>query len=104
MNAVPSTRSRSDWERLAAPLRPEGRAVINGALVNASSGRTFEKRTPIDGRVIAQIARCDQADVDAAVKAARAAFEDGRWRRTEPKERKRILLRFAELIREDRDR
>ena len=101
MNAVPSTRSRRDWENLAAPLRPEGRALIDGELVGARSGRTFEKRTPIDGRVIAQVARCEQADVDAAVVAARAAFEDGRWRRMDPKERKRILLRFAELMRED---
>jgi len=101
MNAVPSTRNRSDWERLAAPLRPEGRAVINGTLVGAGSGLTFDKRTPIDGRVIAQVARCDAADIDAAVKAARAAFEDGRWRRTNPQERKRVLLRFAELMRQD---
>ena len=101
MNAAASKRSRRDWEQLAATLRPEGRAVINGELVWAQSGRTFEKRTPIDGRVIAQIARCGQADVDAAVKAARAAFEDGRWRRTDPRERKRILLRFAELVHQD---
>ncbi|HXW75535.1 MAG TPA: aldehyde dehydrogenase [Steroidobacteraceae bacterium] len=101
MNSVPSTRNRSDWERLAAPLRPEGRAVINGTLVGARSGLTFDKRTPIDGRVIAQVARCAAADIDAAVKSARAAFEDGRWRRTDPKERKRILLRFAELMRQD---
>ena len=101
MNALASTRSRRDWEQRAGTLRPEGRAVINGELVWAQSGRTFEKRTPIDGRVIAQIARCGQADVDAAVKAARAAFEDGRWRRTDPRERKRILLRFAELVRQD---
>ena len=101
MNAVPSKRHRSDWERLAAPLRPEGRAFINGTLVGARSGAAFEKRTPIDGRVIAQVARCGEADIDAAVKAARAAFEDGRWRRTDPSERKRVLLRFAELMRQD---
>ena len=101
MNAIPSTRNRSDWERLAAPLRPEGRACINGTLVGARGGATFEKRTPIDGRVIAQVARCGEADIDAAVKTARAAFEDGRWRRTDPKERKRVLLRFAELMRQD---
>ena len=82
MNAKPAYRSRSDWERLAAPLRPEGRAVINGERVGARSGRVFEKRTPIDGRVIAQVARCEQADVDAAVASSRAAFEDGRWRRS----------------------
>jgi acyl-CoA reductase-like NAD-dependent aldehyde dehydrogenase len=101
MNTVPSTRDRSDWERRAAPLRPQGRALINGTPVGAESGLTFEKRTPIDGRVIAQVARCAAPDIDAAVKAARAAFEDGRWRRTDPKERKRVLLRFAELMRQD---
>jgi acyl-CoA reductase-like NAD-dependent aldehyde dehydrogenase len=96
-----ATRSRSEWERLAAPLRPEGRAFINGKFVAARDGRVFEKKSPIDGRVIAQVARCSQPDVDDAVAAARAAFEAGAWRRTDPKERKRVLLRFAELIRRD---
>src|SRR5579862_1385856 len=104
MNAVPSPRSRSDWERLVAPLRPEGRALIDGKLVAARSGQVFEKKSPIDGRVIAQVARCGSADVDAAVAAARASFEAGHWRRAEPRERKRVLLRFAELIRADLER
>jgi len=102
MNAI-SARSRNDWERLAAPLRPEGRALIGGKLVAARSGRVFDKHSPIDGRSIAQVARCEQADVDAAVSAARAAFEQGRWRRAEPRERKRVLQRFAELIRAELD-
>jgi acyl-CoA reductase-like NAD-dependent aldehyde dehydrogenase len=96
-----AARTRSEWERIATPLRPEGRAFINGKLVAARDGRVFEKRSPIDGRVIAQVARCSQKDVDDAVAAARAAFEAGTWRRTDPKERKRVLLRFAELIRGD---
>jgi len=41
MNAIASIRNRTDWERLAAALRPEGRALIDGALVAAMSGRTF---------------------------------------------------------------
>ena len=104
MNALPASRSRSDWERLVAPLHPEGRALIDGKLTGARSSRTFEKRSPIDGRVIAEVARCGEPDIDAAVNGARAAFEDGRWRRIEPKARKRVLLRFAELIRADLDR
>jgi acyl-CoA reductase-like NAD-dependent aldehyde dehydrogenase len=99
-----ATRSRSDWERLAAPLRPEGRAFINGRLVAARDGRAFEKKSPIDGRVIAEVARCSERDVDEAVAAARATFEAGIWRRIEPRERKRVLLRFAELIRGDLER
>jgi acyl-CoA reductase-like NAD-dependent aldehyde dehydrogenase len=104
MNAVASPRSRSDWERLVAPLRPEGRALINGKLAAAHSGQVFEKKSPIDGRVIAQVARCGSEDVEAAVAAARASFEAGHWRHAEPRERKRVLLRFAELIRADLER
>jgi gamma-glutamyl-gamma-aminobutyraldehyde dehydrogenase len=99
-----ATRSRNEWERIAAPLRPEGRAFINGKLVSARDGRVFEKKTPIDGRVIAQVARCSEMDVNDAVAAARAAFESGVWRRTDPKERKRLLLRFSELVRKDLER
>jgi len=101
MNAELAARTRSDWERAAAPLRPEGRAVIDGKLVGARDGRVFAKHSPIDGRVIAEVARCGEADVAAAVRSARAAFEEGRWRRTDPGTRKRVLLRFAELMRED---
>jgi acyl-CoA reductase-like NAD-dependent aldehyde dehydrogenase len=99
-----ATRSRADWERIAAPLRPEGRAFINGRFVAARDGRVFEKKSPIDGRVIAQVARCSERDVDDAVAAARSAFESGVWRRAEPKERKRVMLRFAELVRNDLER
>jgi acyl-CoA reductase-like NAD-dependent aldehyde dehydrogenase len=100
MNAN-STRSRAHWEQLIAGGRREGRAFINGAYLPAASGRTFDDVSPIDGRVVAQVARCDAHDVHAAVQAARAAFEAGVWRRTDPQERKRVLLRFAELIRAD---
>lgn len=99
-----TARSRTDWERLAAPLKPEGRAFIDGKHVDARNGRVFEKKSPIDGRVIARVARCGAADVEAAVAAARAAFESGVWRRTDPKVRKRVLGRFAELIRGDLER
>jgi len=104
MSSAIATRSRADWEQRIAPLRPEGRSFIDGRLVAARDGRTFEKCSPMDGRVIAEVARCGSADVDAAVAAARASFAGGAWRRTDPKERKRVLLRFAELIRADIER
>ncbi|MGN8119387.1 aldehyde dehydrogenase [Labrys sp. 22185] len=93
--------TRSDWEAKAAALKPEGRAFIDGRYVPALSGKTFTKTSPIDGRVIAEVADCGAEDVEAAVKAARTAFEDGRWRSKPPAEKKRILLRFAELVRAD---
>jgi len=96
-----TSRDRAAWLARAAAIAIDGRAFIDGRPVGASSGRTFERVSPIDGRVIAEVARCEAADVDAAVASARAAFERGAWRGTDPKERKRVLLRFAELIRAD---
>jgi acyl-CoA reductase-like NAD-dependent aldehyde dehydrogenase len=97
-------RDRGTWERLAATLKPEGRAFIGGRLVPALDGGVFEDVSPIDGQPIAEVARGRAADVDAAVKAARTSFENGPWRRMEPRDRKKILRRFAELIRADVDR
>jgi gamma-glutamyl-gamma-aminobutyraldehyde dehydrogenase len=97
-------RDRAAWERLAATLKPQGQAFIAGKPVAARDGRVFNDVSPIDGQRICEVARCGAAEVDAAVAAARAAFESGSWRRMEPKERKRILRRFAELIRADVDR
>ncbi|WP_214317587.1 aldehyde dehydrogenase [Nonomuraea sediminis] len=76
---------------------------IDGAFVEAASGETFEDRTPRDGSVLAQVAAGDAPDVDRAVTAARRAFDDGRWRDLPPRERKRVLLRFADMLREHRE-
>ncbi|MCJ7451599.1 MAG: aldehyde dehydrogenase [Steroidobacteraceae bacterium] len=92
-----------DWHERARGLSPEGRAFIDGNYVGAVSGATFDCVSPIDGRVIAQVASTDAADVDLAVTAARRAFERGSWARQPPRERKRVLLRFAELLLEHRD-
>jgi len=96
-------RDRGTWERLAAAAKPEGRAFISGRAVPALDGGIFDDVSPIDGQVVCQVARCRAADVDVAVKAARDSFENGPWRRMEPRERKKILRRFAEGIRADLD-
>ena len=96
-----SSRTRSEWEAQARKLRLDGRAIINGQRRTAISERTFDAISPVDGRILAAVARCDAADVNAAVAAARAAFEKGVWRKLEPQQRKRSLLRLSELIRAD---
>jgi 4-(gamma-glutamylamino)butanal dehydrogenase len=101
---IPAARTRADWEALAARIKPEGRAFIDGRLVDAVSGRTFDDISPIDGKVIAQVARCDAADVNIAVASAKAAVDSGIWRKTDPKQRKAIMRRFSDLIRADIDR
>ncbi|HZF26661.1 MAG TPA: aldehyde dehydrogenase [Steroidobacteraceae bacterium] len=87
-----------DWHALAAAIRPRSQAFINGRYLDAASGQTFDCLSPIDGRSLAQVASTDSADVDSAVKAARDAFNKGSWSRMAPARRKRVLLRFSELI------
>jgi 4-guanidinobutyraldehyde dehydrogenase / NAD-dependent aldehyde dehydrogenase len=88
------------WHDRARDIRPRTQAFINGKYVDARSGETFDCVSPIDGRLIAKVASTDSADVDAAVAAARVAFVKGSWSRMAPVQRKRTLLKFADLIRE----
>jgi gamma-glutamyl-gamma-aminobutyraldehyde dehydrogenase len=87
-----------DWHQRAASMSFDGRLLIDGERRDATSGETFECKSPVDGRVLTQVARSREADVDAAVRSARAAFEDGRWAGKPPAVRKRILQRFADKI------
>jgi gamma-glutamyl-gamma-aminobutyraldehyde dehydrogenase len=79
----------------------EGRAFINGHYVEARSGSWLETCNPSTGKVVAQIASCDQLDVDDAVAAARTAFESGVWSDLAPIDRKNVLLKFASLIQDN---
>ncbi|MDQ0507128.1 aldehyde dehydrogenase [Xanthobacter agilis] len=88
-----------DWKARAARISFRRQAFIDGRFVDAVSGETFDSINPATGQVLAQVAACDAADVDRAVAAGRRAFEDGRWSRRAPGERKAVLLRLAELIR-----
>ena len=76
----------------------DGRAFINGERVAARSGAAFDCLSPVDGRLLTQVARCNEADVDAAVAAARTAFEDRRWAGLAPAQRKRAMIKFADLL------
>ena len=87
-----------DWHARAAALELRGQAYIDGAYCDAAGGTTFEAISPIDGRRLAQVAACGQADVDRAVEAARRAFEAGAWAGLPPRERKARLQRLAALI------
>lgn len=76
----------------------DGRAFVNGQRTDALSGQTFDCISPVDGRLLTQVARCAQADVDAAVQAARNAFEDRRWSGLAPAARKRVMIKFADQL------
>ncbi|MDT8991265.1 aldehyde dehydrogenase [Curvibacter sp. APW13] len=84
-------------------LKFDGRAVVDGRRVHALDGQCFDCVSPVDGRVLTQVARCSQADVDAAVAAGRRAFDDRRWSGLAPARRKRFMQRFADLVLEHAD-
>ena len=72
------------------------RSFIGGAYVDAISGRTYAVENPATGQTIAEVAEGGAEDVDRAVAAARAAAPG--WADTSPSDRKKILIRFADLI------
>ncbi len=90
--------TRESWAALAERLDFRNKAFIDGQFRDAESGRAFASTNPATGEVTTHVAEGDSADVDRAVAAARAAFEDRRWAGLEPRQRKAVLLRLAELV------
>src|SRR5713226_8848560 len=72
---------------------------INGEWVESSSKKSFPVYDPASEEVIAQVPDANSEDVNRAVAAAKATFEDGPWPTTTPQERGRVLFRLAETIR-----
>ena len=72
-------RTRENWQALAEGLSFRTQAFINGQYVDAASGKTFDCVSPIDGRVLGQVAECAEEDIDRAVAAARRSFASGAW-------------------------
>lgn len=95
--------TRQDWERRASELRIETRAFIDGQYGPAAGGATFDCLSPIDGRSLGQVASCEQADADRAVRVARERFESGVWSRLAPVKRKQVMIRFAEQLEAHRE-
>ena len=74
------------------------RLLIGGEWVEARSGKTFDVFDPATGQMVAKVAEGDAADIDAAVAAARRAFEEGPWPRMSPSERGKLLWRLADVL------
>jgi len=88
---------------------PNGRTVtlrtqafINNVYVDAKSGATLDTINPATEQLITKVAACDKADVDEAVKAARAAFE-GPWSKVDGASRGKLLNRLADLCEQHRE-
>jgi len=83
---------------IEAPTRFRTQAFIDGGFRDAASGATFATENPATGEVIATVSAGGAVDIDLAVQAARRSFDDGRWSRLAPADRKKVLLRYADLI------
>ncbi len=80
----------------------ETKLFINNEFVAAKSGKTFDTINPTNGKVIAQIAAADSADVDVAVAAANAAFKLGSpWRTSSGAQRAALMHKLADLMERD---
>ena len=77
--------------------------VIDGETVMSASGETFPVYDPSTGVRFADAARATQEDVERAVRSARAAFDDGRWRDLAPLDKERRLRRWSELLSDHAD-
>lgn len=86
-------RKALDWVATGPKL-----LLIDGKWVPARSGQTFEAIDPATEEVLVSIALADRADVDAAVVAARRAFEASSWSGISPHARARVLLKIADII------
>lgn len=94
------TLSHTEYQAIAAKLKPNGQAFIDGKFCDAADGEKFETTNPATGQVLSSVAHCKSTDVDRAVKAARRVFNNGTWSRAEPEHRKEVLLKVAALVRE----
>src|SRR5689334_14169120 len=78
----------------------DGQLLVDGGWRPAQAGQVWQHTHPATGEDVGSFAVADANDVDAAVRAARRAFDEGPWPRSRAKERVRVLRRVAELIRE----
>ena len=93
--------SLQEWKTKASKLNFRNQAFIGGNFVNSVSGKTLASINPATGDVQTQVSECDYQDIDLAVIAARRVFEKGHWSRMAPADRKAVLLKLSDLIREN---
>lgn len=94
---IPSAHGRLSEATKAFVAKPH-KLLIGDAWRDAQSGRRFAVFDPASGQQIAQVAEGGAADIDAAVTAARIAFESGPWPRMKPTERGRLIWKLADVL------
>jgi gamma-glutamyl-gamma-aminobutyraldehyde dehydrogenase len=90
--------SAAEYAAIAQSLSLPTQSFVDGKRYTSVSGNTFTTTNPATHEVLAEITACNSEDVDFAVAKADAAFNDGRWHKLSPSARKKVLLRFADLL------
>lgn len=98
-----SSKKLSDWQRQSNLISFPHHLFIGGKFVEAKSGKTFAVLNPATGKTLTNIAEGDKEDIDLAVHAARQSFEKGMWVKMPIAERKKIMLRWADLMEKNFD-
>ena len=98
-----STSTTSIPDSLTVFLAQPKQLLIDGQWSPAESGKTFEVFNPAKADVIAHVAEGESADIERAVRAARAAFDTGPWSRMTPSQRGQIVWRIGDLIERHND-
>ncbi|GMR02719.1 MAG: aldehyde dehydrogenase [Acidimicrobiia bacterium] len=93
-----TTKTLEEWAEAAQAIAPRSDMLIDGEWREANSGSRFATINPATGETIVDVASGATEDIDAAVRAGRTAFEDGRWSKLAPRDRGRALIKLAELI------
>ena len=90
-------------ERVSRFVTTPRKMLINGTWRESASGKSFQTYNPATGDVLAEVAEGDRADIYQAVKAARAAFDAGPWRKMTTSERGRLIWKLADLLEQHLD-
>lgn len=84
-------------------LKGTKKMYIDGKWTESVTGKTFETLNPATGEVLAVVAEAGEDDVNAAVEAARKAFDDGPWSKMSAAERSRLIYKLADLMEEHQE-
>lgn len=90
-------------EKVEKFLQGKKKLYINGEFVESASGKTFDTPNPATGEVLATVFEAEAEDIDRAVKAARAAFDSGKWSRMSAAARGRLMYKLADLMEENKE-
>ncbi len=84
------------WRKKASEFKSDAKIFIDGSFFDAASGKTFDNISPSQNKVIGQIASGDVEDINRAVASAKKVFDAGTWRDMNPRDKKAIMLRWAQ--------